>query len=381
MFLSTSVAAKLGIEHVGTVSLGLFAIPVISRLFLRSKQLWNKCSIPELNVLLVAIFVCLLKYAIGDFPAIKSAFFFMMAPMLISILLKEKSFNTKKNLRNIILIFFLTECFFAIYERVLGVNIFPYKEDDLNVIMDVSYGFRSTAFLGHPLANALVVSTILGFLLISELRFIWKGLLFILGIAAILCFNARGATLVWVATTPILFLYLSKGFKRKNRRFALVAFTIFAGMLFYNLVFIRGFGDRLLSSGIIDGSSMTRLEVFNVFSVLKNADLMIGNSSNYLAMTDYLGAAGVENSFVVLILVYGLPIFVLLLIAYFKYLGNILKNSSSTEKLIILLSFLLVGSTNNGLAGATPWMFFVFCANSFLKDDPEQVFLKSKKLY
>ena len=78
-----------------------------------------------------------------------------------------------------------------------------------------------------------------------------------------------------------------------------------------------------------------------------------------------LGAGGVENSYIVLIINYGVPLFIVLFILYYFLIKRLLKKHTLFNKVIIISSFILVGSTNNGLAASTPWGFFILCAYSF----------------
>lgn len=74
----------------------------------------------------------------------------------------------KGKVQNIILDFFIIECFLAIIEKVLNFNLFPLVSN--GSISDWTWeGFRSTAFQSHPLSNALIVSTLMNFILCSSL--------------------------------------------------------------------------------------------------------------------------------------------------------------------------------------------------------------------
>lgn len=53
---------------------------------------------------------------------------------------------------------FLSNCSLALIERILGFHLFEYSDS-----MKLGASFRSFAFGGHPLANAVVISTIMNF--------------------------------------------------------------------------------------------------------------------------------------------------------------------------------------------------------------------------
>jgi hypothetical protein len=69
---------------------------------------------------------------------------------------------------------------------------------------------------------------------------------------------------------------------------------------------------------------------------------------------------------VVMILNYGIAMALILFVAFFFWLKQVLIPHIWYNKIIIITSFVLVGSTNNALASASGWMFFVLCANVFL---------------
>ena len=72
--------------------------------------------------------------------------------------------------------FFVLEVGLAIIERMIGYTIIGMRGGEIQneLIEQNIYGFRSTAFWGHPLSNALVVSTIMSFLLVSSLKMKYK---------------------------------------------------------------------------------------------------------------------------------------------------------------------------------------------------------------
>ncbi|WP_153638335.1 hypothetical protein [Prolixibacter sp. NT017] len=110
---------------------------------------------------------------------------------------------------------------------------------------------------------------------------------------------------------------------------------------------------------------MTRVKVFDAFSFINNTDFWIGNPNNYIPVMEKLGAAGVENSYIVIIMNYGLIMSVILFFYLFSWIKNQVQYQTLYNKAIIIVSFILVGSLNNGLAGPNAWVFFILCSHSF----------------
>ena len=230
----------------------------------------------------------------------------------------------------------------------------------------VDWSFRSSGFLGHPLANALCISTIMGFILTSRMSIFYRLVYLILGFVSLLCFNARGAILIWILLATIYLLNLIRNRKtKKTVSLLLVCFLLTMAYLVYSAMVNYGVGGRIVEGNIMDGSANTRLEVFDAFNYINTSDLWFGNSLNYIPIMNKLGAGGVENSYVVLIIYYGIFIFALLALLYYSLVKRFLKDYSLYFKFIILSSFLLVGSTNNGLVNAMPWGFLILCFYTF----------------
>lgn len=363
LFITTTVAAHLGIDSVGTASTLLIVVSIIYKISKYNiNNIISKFKI-ESKIIVFGLILLLLKFIINDFNILKQILFFLLIPPFVSILISVQNIKSKNIIKNIIIIFYITECVLAIYEKSFAVNFFPYDiflgGNDIE-----EFGFRSTAFLGHPLSNALCVSTIMGFILTSAIKPGGKIILIAIGYIAIMAFNARAAMIIWTIIVPIYFM---RTFYKNRKRFIsskTLLISIISIFIIYNLV-VQGFGDRLFQGAIIDGSSMTRVDVFRSFEFVGSKDFWFGNSSNYLSIMEKLNAGGVENSYIVVALNYGIVAAFILFVLYFLWVKRFLQNYTRFDKFIIIMTFVIVGSTNNSLAGSVSWMIFIFCVNSF----------------
>jgi hypothetical protein len=376
MYLTTTVATQIGIEQVGTASSLIITIVAlhyivthnINKLISRFKE--------EFFIVFIALIIIIIKLITDDFGAIKQVFFFLIIPATVSILMATQTCRVKIESSSVIIFFFITECLLSIYEKVYLVNIFPAIEEEAQSYAIIQLAeFRSTAFLGHPLLNALCVSTIMGFILTSQIKLIKKFFLTVIGYISLLCFNARGAIIIW---SLIGVIYMFSAFKKeKNMILSLVLFPLVIYIIYY-LVVTYYFGGRLFQADeLFDGSAMARLDVFNAFKYINKLDFWIGNQSNYLYVMEQLGAGGVENSYIVLAINYGIFLATLLSISFFFFIKRILQSYALNDKAMIIASFALVGSMNNSLATPTSWMFFIFTAHSFFPIKSQQP-VKSK---
>ena len=371
MYITPTVAYQVGILHVGFASYMLVVILAfihiarynIGKLLVKFKR--------EAIIVLIALFILLIKLMTGDFNGIKNVLFFLIIPAILSILLQNQDDLLKQNIARLVLFFFVTECLLAIYERGFILNLFPYFNENAEFIMDhlpEELGFRSTAFLGHPLLNALCVSIIMGFVLTSTMKSFNKMILITMGYIALMSFNARASMLIWAILIIIHILNIALR-KKSNalRTSSMFIFFLFIIYGLFKLIVNKNYGDRLfLNANIMDESAKIRLDIFDSFSYMNITDFLLGNSSYTYNLLNTFNIGGTENSYILIISSYGLIMSLFLFVAYYFWIKRLLIHYNLYSKMIIITSFILVGSTNNGLSGQTPWVFFIICATSFL---------------
>ena len=369
MIVTSSVSRRLHIEQVGLVSnIILLALAIVDVLMNSSK--YGRGFIEEFRIIRTTLFIIIpVNLIVGGADFAKSTFFLTTSLILISIFLRTQKNEIKLRIQHVILIFFLLNSVLSIGEKVFQFNLFPYSyyNNDIEETIAMEGAFRSSAFLGHPLTNAVCISIIMAFIIISNYKIIYKTALLSLGFISLLCFNAKAAIIIWVILLLFLIYYLL--FKSKKK--ASASFYLFlstAVILVITLVAKQGFGDRLLQSTLFDGSAQTRIDVFDAFDYVTSYDLWVGNPKSYLYITNKLDAGGVENSFIVLILEYGIPVSIFLIFLYTVWMRKLLRGISRNVQILLLVSFIGLGSANNSLSTATPWIFFILCYNAFLPD-------------
>ena len=111
MFLSTSVAAKIGIKQVGTYSsliiVFLFAVKFLGD---SKHKLFNKFK-EEFYIILSSFFLVFIKIFLGQSDQINQIIFFLIVPMSLSILLGVQNISSKRVIRKLILFFLLQNVF------------------------------------------------------------------------------------------------------------------------------------------------------------------------------------------------------------------------------------------------------------------------------
>ena len=129
------------------------------------------------------------------------------AALLSVIFAKVESSQEILFFRKMLIYFFCVECFVAILEAIMHVNIFPFAIGTEGYsLSDKEYEifgmFRSSALHGHPLSNALLLDVVMSFILVaSDFSEKKKVMLYLLGMVALLCFNARSSILFMSTAT------------------------------------------------------------------------------------------------------------------------------------------------------------------------------------
>lgn len=369
IFITTGTASALGITQVVSTAFMPMTVYIIYRLLTVPKNIWklpyNKVAIA---IILFALFIIALKYSISQ-NFFKTVLQFLLIPMFISISFEELSPNNIKVLKKITLVFFITECSIAIYERIFSTHLFALQEleEFYNFYGQNEWSFRSTSLLGHPLANAMCVTTILSFILTNEkLNIKSKLFYFALGYIALFCFNARGATIVATLFMMPYILYLIH--KTKNKKLQRLSyFLLFAGSISFIYTIINTpLGGRLLNhEELLDESAQTRLDVFSFYQYIRLEQLLWGSPDLYMFLTRKLGAGGVENGIIVLIIDYGLVITAILLpmLVYFHYMKLSVYNR--IDRLWIMGIFYIIGTMNPNLSMPVQWTIWLFAYYAF----------------
>lgn len=263
--------------------------------------------------------------------------------------------SQKCYLRFLFLVFFFVETLLGIYEKAIQTSIFP--TFDLEAIIGEygiealgQNGFRATSLCGFPLANALVVSISMSFLLLYYKKITYRFAIWFVGCWSLFAFNARGATLVWVLISVLLIIDLLKHSK-SNKRLCILFFLMVFIPIIINYLAHSHWGGRLFHGDeIMDGSAMTRIGAFDYYSNLSPSVIVFGYDYPY---------PPTENGYLNLLIRYGLvgglPFILFQLKMIWQYVGN----RSGFEKIILLLAFIGVGQTNNALN--QPMFLFLFC--------------------
>lgn len=340
--------------------------------------LYNKNTVLKTKGLLLLLFFCTaygLLYMYYDrsegsryisLVIMSTPIFFSAFPLSANVKWHPYSYDVLyKRIMTLFMLFFILETLIASVERILSFNILGWHMSEGETIMDLGTAFRSTSLHGHPLYNALMVSTSMAFILTSQIRMKTKLMLWMLGFFSILCFNTRSSI---AGNAIMLFVFtiytLRKGHhvSRNDKRvlISMVGVITLVGAL---LFFVMGFGSRLAEMGLFDDSSaMARVDVFNVFENYPLGEFLWGmDSLRYEYVLYYAGIEVTENFYIDFILRNGIVFLVVYLVLYIRLIKILYRGYDWFTKWFTGGVFFLIASTNNSLAtlGVALYLFLI----------------------
>ncbi len=245
---------------------------------------------------------------------------------------------------------------------------------------DLSDEPRSTALLGHPLANACLVGAYVVMLALGgarDLPVLLRPVCFLAALASLVPFGGRAAT----ALTLLCLAYLGlvrvwailRGAPFDSR--SIIAGLVIVPLAGLGLVtgFEMGLFDTLVNRLVDDdGSASTRIEMFALFRYLSLEDLMFGPDQATLMTWVRLHGLeyGIESFVVAFILNYGLlctAVFFPPLALFFYHL----MKSSRPGAWLAIFHFLAVSLTSISLSSKSPTLsVFVVLLAVLLRRDP-----------
>ena len=354
VFFTGTVCPMIGIANGNTLHLVVIALLCL----LNADKIYETFSIDRYlrGVLLFLIVMLIVTFVLskGDLVGVIG---WITIPFICALTLSLDN-RSLKAMQIVLCIFFVAECLLAIYERKTNVAFFPYVEDDYYLSMveqGQTWQFRSSSLLGNPLFNANFVSFSLCLLLCCDsIKVVYRYILALLGLFAILGFNARGATIV----TSCLVLYklymILKGQKSKLNKYLFYALIVVSLYYAIDFVMYSDWGGRLMQDELMDGSAQTRLS-FSEY--LNNISLI-----SFPTWVNKVNKS--ENSYLFILISYGLFLGILLIYSLFRLFFHYIAPYTRQVKILLFISAIGVGSLNNNLSqsGLFVWFFMYLLA-------------------
>lgn len=351
MFMTGTVCSMVGVANGNTFHLLVIAILCIlnkNRLSLAfAKEKCLRAVLLFFTLLLVVTFVLSKNDLVGTIG-------WLTIPMICGIVLSLDMTSLKK-VQNVLFVFFIVECLLSIYERKVGIAIFPYVEDDYYLSLveqGQSWQFRSNSLLGNPLFNANFVSFATCLLLCCDkLKVVYRYILALLGLFAILGFNARGATIATFALVLFKLFMILRSEKSKVNKY--LFYVLIGCSLYYAVDFVisSDWGGRLFQDELMDGSAQTRLSFSEYFQQISLVSFPTWVSTVNKS----------ENSYLFILISYGVFLGSLLIFYLLKFFFHLIKPYKTHVKILLIISGIGVGSMNNNLAQPGLYsLFFIY---------------------
>lgn len=333
-------------------------------------------SLKVVKLTFIAAFLLLIT---NRFYRMSYLFDCMLCPALFIMIYQATLPKAKKALLiEFMLILYVVNSFISFYERTTLTNIFEtqwqetWENDYYNSGLD--FIFRSTALLGYPLNNAFSTAVFMLAILLAPLKKYIKFALWLVGLIALLCFNARGAT---VSSVLFFSLYLGyEAFSKHNLKTLLLIMVIcFISLYIYQDIATSSLMGRFATGELMDGSANERLRVWLPFEHMDAFDLLLGftKEKSYLVFKQ-VKLVTMENWLADFIYHMGIPLTLLFIFLYYRIFYRLLLRISCFDRWFLLGGFLILSSLNNSLSmGSWPWIwvFCVFYGITYIKSNKD----------
>ncbi|PKG37528.1 VpsF family polysaccharide biosynthesis protein [Psychromonas sp. Urea-02u-13] len=294
-----------------------------------------------------------------------------LSPLLLLPIICVMSIEQKQFIVKFIAYLLLLNCCVAIIEYAFNTRM-------VNVEFSSFAYFRSTAFLTHPLNNALISVALLPYLLHRTV--LPTVFYFGISILALFAFGGRAALGIYLLmltliALPSLYRFVTSGVRMNKLTFSLLCFfSYFFFIALVIVVFESGIGDRILNKLHMDGSASARVDVFYILELMSPEEWLFGATDNLRGAIDiYLGISVIENYIIGWIFTLGVVGTVPLLISFLSPLLFFIKKGEWSTR-VAVVGFLIVSITNNSLTTKTPILLFLYLIlliNYFIKKEQE----------
>jgi len=287
-------------------------------------------------------------------------------PVLILLLFKDMTEGRGRTLARLVHLLMAVNAIVGLGEFLTGLRLTPLVAS--GVIIDDDW--RSTALLGHPLANASLTGCYLLMLAYGggrDLAPAARTAAFLLNATAMITFGGRAATLVLIA---LLFGFVLARAVRllQGQRFrpidvfkvlsitpiAVLAIAVLAEQGFFDLFLTRFIDDK--------GSAGTRLEMFELFRYIPLSELLLGPDARQIeTLQHHYGLEfGIESFWIAFILSHGIIASLVFFAALAGFTRDCLREMNRGA-IWTYIFFYAVASTSVSLAGKSPLLGTFTC--------------------
>jgi hypothetical protein len=222
--------------------------------------------------------------------------------------------------------------------------------------------WRSFALFGHPLTNATLTGAYLLVLTFGggrDLPFFLRPAIFLTCLTALIAFGGRTSLLLTIMllglTALVRFGTILSGRKMQLRNFAFIAIAIPVLAIGLVYLFETGFFSHLANRfANDDGSTLTRIQMFDILSRFSLKDLFFGPDLLLLkTLQNSEILSGFESFIIAFVLYYGLAISIVFFAGLVTFCYDMMRQLYGGA-LVPLLFFFTVAATSLSLGAKTP---------------------------
>lgn len=284
----------------------------------------------------------------------------LWTPAIVAFTLDLLDARRHRQIVQIVLFLLACNAVLALGEALTPTRLTPLHVGRSDIVAE-DY-FRASAFLGHPLHNAMITATLLPAITLVPWSRIWK--LSFIGVLmlALLAFGGRSSVVVGallygaffgartlrdVIRGRLNYLQLTGG--------SLALMLALTGLV--GVVAATGLGGRIFNNLKLDSSANVRLRVWDAFNYLTNTDLWMGvapTEIDHISLRLGLDPTyeAIENFWIYLFMQFGFIGFIPFLVGIVCLLVVMLRTATPPMRVAVLLYF-VVASTANTLATKT----------------------------
>jgi hypothetical protein len=280
-----------------------------------------------------------------------------IGPVLVFLLLADIDESRRRRLAWLVHGLFLANALLGLAEFGFGFRLTPLHVEGETLEEE----WRASAFIGHPLSNAMLTGSYMVLLLSGGARDLptcLKPVLFLIAGAGMVVFGGRAATalivlfMAWHVVRRAFEVLSGKPFDPTLVLIGLIGLPVLAGGILILADF--GFFDRFLSRFVDDqGSAGTRVEMFALFAHLSWAEILLGPNADFIhAMMRHYGLDyGIESFWVSVVLSHGLIVACVFFFGLFLFCLDVAR--ARPAALSVMLYFFAVASASLSLSAKT----------------------------
>ena len=285
---------------------------------------------------------------------------------LSAIVLSHAPRSYCRNAIKLLVSFGVTNAVIGIIEAFGKFRIFTF--DPKWVVMQEDY-FRASAFLGHPLDNAVFTSIILFTVLFLKGRPLLKAFAIAVLVTGLVAFGGRTALAFSVfGLVTYGFYSLKESFRRFSlvKLFFVLALATVAPMLLIGglyLALTSSMGERFLAlHSLSDSSAEARTVVLEAFDYMTRTEFFFGIGGDRI--TDIIYRVGgkdlmsdIENPWVLLMIQFGAVFFMIWLAGLLVFVLELMSKKPFILRLLIVIYFVVASAFNS--FGRKDFLFLV----------------------